>query len=84
MRCGFLPSIHTAWKSPWVPPRCGRKVRPPSMDLSSETFSAHTASGFDGSTAMTLKYQARCVISWSSLTLVHVAPASSERNSPPS
>src|SRR5437879_4269668 len=83
MRWGLPRSIHIAWKSPCVP-RWGRNVRPPSIDLSSETFSAQIASGFAGSTAMTLKYQARCVISWSSLTRVHVAPASSERNNPPS
>src|SRR2546430_4744503 len=40
-------------------------------------------SGFFGSTAIFSKYQPRPHSAWSALTRRHVAPASSERNTPP-
>src|SRR6266446_5885824 len=59
------------------------QVAPPSRLRFTATFGTYTMSGFFGSTAIFSKYQPRPHSAWSALTRCQVAPASSERNTPP-
>src|SRR6266513_3335246 len=59
------------------------QVAPPSRLRFTATFGTYTMSGFFGSTAIFSKYQPRPHSAWSALTRCHVAPASSERKTPP-
>src|SRR2546423_1650164 len=59
------------------------QVVPPSRLRFTATLGTYTMSGFFGSTAIFSKYQPRPHNAWSALTRRQVAPASSERNTPP-
>src|SRR6266513_2473898 len=59
------------------------QVAPPSRLRFTATFGTYTMSGFFGSTAIFSKYQPRPHSAWSAFTRCHVAPASSERKTPP-
>src|SRR2546423_10066534 len=59
------------------------QVAPPSRLRFTATLGTYTTSASCGSTAIFSKYQPRPHSAWSALTRRHVAPASSERNTPP-
>ncbi len=58
-------------------------MAPPSRLRFTATFGTYTMSASCGSTAIFSKYQPRPHSAWSLLTRRQVAPASSERNTPP-
>src|SRR2546421_2793237 len=59
------------------------QVAPPSRLRFTATLGTYTRSASCGSTVIFSKYQPRPHSAWSALTRRHVAPASSERNTPP-
>src|SRR2546423_15512899 len=76
--------IPTWWESsPPGAPRITSHVAPPSRLRFTATFGTYTMSGFFGSTVIFSKYQPRPHNAVSALTRRQVAPASSERNTPP-
>src|SRR5690348_1108865 len=83
MRCGSLGAIHRSWLSVDGVAIAVSNFTPPSSDRNTCTLSTYTRFESFGSAKMREKYHARWRSLRSSLVRCQVAPASSERNTPP-